>query len=300
MADRDRVVVQVVNAFVDQDEAGRFIGGNPAGVVLEADDLDAATKQRVAAALGMSEIAFVSASATADFMLTFFTPTRQIAHCGHATVATFSYLAQIGRLGDGPSSKETIDGNRAIVLDGDVAYMEQLAPRYERLAAVTGEETLASLGLDRDALQPGHTPLVVDTGNRFLIVPLRSEAVLAGTVANQEAIAGVSERLDLIGYYPFTQETQVEGRDAAARMFAPRYGIGEESATGMAAGPLACYLHDFLGVSKTQLLIEQGRLMAPPSPSVITVSLTVDRGKISRLMAGGRGRLQRHMEVALS
>jgi len=42
--------------------------------------------------------AFVSPSRTANFKLEFFTPTRQISHCGHATIATFSYLVQQGLL----------------------------------------------------------------------------------------------------------------------------------------------------------------------------------------------------------
>ena len=84
----NQFTVNVVNAFIDNG-----VGGNPAGVVLDADGLDRDTKQQIAAQAGLSETAFVSASDTAVFKLEFFTPTRQIAHCGHATVATFSYLA---------------------------------------------------------------------------------------------------------------------------------------------------------------------------------------------------------------
>jgi predicted PhzF superfamily epimerase YddE/YHI9 len=70
-------------------------------------------------------------------------------------------------------------------------------------------------------------------------------------------------------------------------MFAPRYGITEEAATGMAAGPLACYLYDIMGRTHADMLIEQGYLMSPPSPSVITVKLGLFEGKIKGLMAGG-------------
>jgi len=85
-------------------------------------------KLKIAAKVGLSETAFVSSSKSADFKLDFFTPKRQIAHCGHATIATFSYLQQLGRIGKETTSKETIDGNRNIFIDGDMAFMEQLAP----------------------------------------------------------------------------------------------------------------------------------------------------------------------------
>ena len=87
------VTVQILNAFAENGT-----GGNPAGVVLNADDLSDKNKLEIAKKVGLSETAFVSKSNTEDFKLDFFTPNKQIAHCGHATVATFSYLRQIGTL----------------------------------------------------------------------------------------------------------------------------------------------------------------------------------------------------------
>lgn len=83
-------------------------------------------------------------------------------------------------------------------------------------------------------------------------------------------------------------------------MFAPRYGILEESATGMAAGPLACYLREQLGMQKHEFTIEQGRWMATPSPSVINVRLTIgnDNG-IENLFAGGRGSIKEVVHLDL-
>ena len=119
------IQVQIINAFIDGEN-----GGNPAGVVLDADALSNQQKLKIAAKAGFSETAFVSSSTSADFKLDFFTPTRQIAHCGHATIATFNYLQQLGKIGKAATSKETIDGNRKIFIDGDIAFMEQLAPNY--------------------------------------------------------------------------------------------------------------------------------------------------------------------------
>src|SRR5689334_16933274 len=136
-----KVDVQIVNAFVFNNK-----GGNPAGVVLDADHFTNEQKLKIAAKTGMSETAFVSKSDQADFKLDFFTPNRQIAHCGHATIATFSYLAQLGRVPHKNSSKETIDGRREILMTGDLAFMEQRAPRYSEPTNLK-EKIIKSLGI---------------------------------------------------------------------------------------------------------------------------------------------------------
>jgi PhzF family phenazine biosynthesis protein len=288
------VQVQVVNAFVDGGA-----GGNPAGVVLDAQRFSPAQKQAIAAGVGLSETAFVSPSNSAGFKLEFFTPNRQIAHCGHATIASFSYLQQVGRVAGAATSKETIDGIRAIHLIGDMAFMEQLAPRYIE-TGIPAASLLAALGLDESDLLPGLQPTVVNTGNAFLIVPLTNAAAVAKARPDLRAVEAVSEQLDLIGYYLFSRDTRIGGRHAGARMFGPRYGITEESATGMAAGPLACFLKDRGGMDgETSLLIEQGHLMSPASPSVIQVKLDVVDGRIQKLMAGGSARLMENRTISI-
>jgi predicted PhzF superfamily epimerase YddE/YHI9 len=82
-------------------------------------------------------------------------------------------------------------------------------------------------------------------------------------------------------------------------MFAPRFGIPEESGTGMAAGPLACFLYDYLGLKQPEMLIEQGWLMPNPSPSVIKVVLEFEQGQIVRLMAGGIGKAISAMTIEI-
>lgn len=287
------IQVQVVNAFTDNG-----VGGNPAGVVIDADDLNAQKKLAIAARIGYSETAFVSSSSSAAFKLEFFTPTRQIAHCGHATIATFSYLKKLNRVQEGITSKETIDGNRDIFIDDNMAFMEQLSPSYtdaeDRLDAV-----LQSLGISGDDLAVDARPMIVNTGNSFLIVPMKNEASVAQIQPDFDDISKICEDNDWIGYYVFSEATRSTASDAGARMFAPRFGIDEESATGMAAGPLACFLHDKMNIDKNVFLIEQGRLMIPASPALITARLNVVGDKIDSLMVGGEARAMRSLMVSI-
>lgn len=279
--------VWFVDAFT---HAGR--GGNPAAVVLDGDALDGAARLRIAARVGLSETAFVSRSEVATVRLEFFTPARQIAHCGHATIAIFALLRALGRIGDGRFSKETIDGLRTILVDGDQVFMQQRAPRYEVWAAATSQATRiqASLGLGPEEVT------IVDTGNRFAVIEVDGIDALRSLAPDMVAIAEASEDLDLIGYYVFSRQGAPSGRAATTRMFAPRYGIVEEAATGMAAGPLASLLHARHALGPT-LTVEQGAWMPNPSPSAIEVRLELENDEIVGLYAGGRASIVRREDL---
>lgn len=293
MNKRKLITVQIINAFTENNE-----GGNPAGVVLNNEDLSKKNKLQIAKKVGLSDTAFVSLSQIADFKLEFFTPTKQIAHCGHATVATFSYLKQLGRLTKNESSKETIDGTRKIKLIGELAFMEQTAPIYTE---VKDKEKLIlkSIGLEKSQLIKNAPIKLVNTGNSFIIIPVKSSKELASIKPNYHLISKISEELDLIGYYIFTNDTENEKTDVTSRMFGPRFGILEESGTGMAAGPLACYLFDILKIKKSRFKIQQGKFMEVPSQSLIIVDLNIEGDKIKSLMAGGKGILKDQITIEI-
>lgn len=285
------IKVQILNAFAENEK-----GGNPAGVVLNADELSNENKLEISKKVGLSETAFVSKSETEDFKLDFFTPNKQIAHCGHATVATFSYLKQIGALKNNSSSKETIDGKRKIEIIGDHAFMEQLAPKYTDVSDKE-EMILKSLGLKKTDLISNAPIQLINTGNSFILVPVKNTEILENITPNFDLITQISDTLDLIGYYVFSTDTTY---DATSRMFGPRYGILEESGTGMAAGPLGCYLFDILNIKKREFHIQQGKYMKKPSPSLIMVNLQIEKGEIKNLMAGGIGILDKELNVEIN
>lgn len=286
-----KVKVAIVNAFVDSDG-----GGNPAGVVIEADHLSEKQKLCVAKKVGLSETAFVSKSSTADFKLDFYTPQKQIAHCGHATIATFSHLSQLGLVSTKKTSKETIDGDREIEVLGDFAYMEQLKPKYSDLSHDVNH-IYRAIGVNEKKVISA--PAIVNTGNSFLVLGVKTVKDLENLIPDYEQIEEISEECNLIGFYIFTLETNVNDRDASTRMFAPRYGIKEESATGMAAGPLACFLHDHMNLDQEVFQIEQGFSMQPASPSCIKVVLSREGKIINHLKAGGVGKPSRYEEIEI-
>lgn len=288
-----QVKVNILNAFSINNT-----GGNPAGIVFNADQFSNETKQAIATAAGFPETAFVSSSGVADFKLDFFTPVKQIPHCGHATIATFTYLKSQGTIQEDHSSKETIDGTRNIEFRNGMAFMEQRAPSFQVLENDI-DDIVNALGISRDDLEPGLFPTVVNTGNSFLMIPLVDADVLANINHNKDEVYRISQKFNLIGFYPYSLADD-KSIDATVRMFAPFFGIDEEAATGTAAGPLACYLYQYEKIKKTSFQIEQGKYMKPASRSLLSVDLEIENGEIKRLFVGGNAYVsgEKTVEVA--
>lgn len=284
-----------LNALILNSFALDSKGGNPAGLILNADELNHEQKLALAGKVGVSETAFVSKSKVADFKLDFYTPTKQIPHCGHATVATFAYLRQLKQVTSPKSSKETVDGTREIFFEGSRAYMQQMAPSFHRVSEEEAEKIALALNIEVGQLST--RPEVVNTGNSFLMVQVE-ESLLKEIKPNLELISEFSAPYDLIGFYVFSL-TNRKDFDATARMFGPYYGIPEESATGMAAGPLACFLDKYFFSGRTEYNILQGEYMPEPSPSHLHIRLEKKSEKITSLYAGGEAYLANELTLEI-
>ncbi|WP_255954838.1 PhzF family phenazine biosynthesis protein [Streptomyces odontomachi] len=104
-------------------------GGNPAGVVLDASGLDDATMLALAAQVGYSETAFLTAppddAAPPDagsgspraFTVRYFSPKAEVSFCGHATVAAAVALAE--RFGPGELLFSTPAGPVPVTVTAD-------------------------------------------------------------------------------------------------------------------------------------------------------------------------------------
>jgi PhzF family phenazine biosynthesis protein len=276
------IKVFALNAF-----AKTKTGGNPAGVVLDADALSKPCKQKLAAKVGFSETAFVQKSELADFKISFFTPTEEVALCGHATIAAFSLLYKLGRIPAGCFRQETKVGILGLEVQKDgTVFMEQTLPSFGK--TIDGHEVARSLGIGVDSLVPELPVQIVSTGLRDIMVPVGSLHELFNIKPNFEKIAAISKKRRAVGYHVFTLETKFESA-AHCRNFAPLYGIPEEAATGTSSGALACYLfkHGKIPHGPTQRLVfEQGYCLKRPSE--ILVRLDTAKKEIRRVQVGGK------------
>lgn len=90
-----RIIVRQVDAFTSTP-----FGGNPAGVITEADTLTTEMMQKIASEMNLSESAYVTLPdlPDADFRLRFFTPEEEVNISGHATIASCYALFEDGRI----------------------------------------------------------------------------------------------------------------------------------------------------------------------------------------------------------
>ncbi len=275
-----------VHAFTRDDH-----GGNPAGVVVDADGLDEAQMQAIAARLGMSETAFVMSSQACDLRVRFFTPTAEVRLCGHATIAAWHLLLDNGTIGPGDYTMQTLAGAQSISCDASgLVTMSQNLPQFG--ARIAPEPVAEVLGLSAsDLVDAQQMPVqVASTGLHKIFAPIGSLEAIQRIQPDLEGIARLSRGHGAIGIYCFTRET-LRGATAHCRNFAPVVGISEDSATGTSAAATACLLahHGMVsGDSPLALSFEQGD--AIEQPSEILVRLDMDGSDFLGVFVSGRAR----------
>lgn len=88
-----KVKAYIASAF-SKDNAG----GNRAGIIFLQQSLSVTQKIAIAKELGFSESAFISNSEQADFKFEYYTPTSEVDLCGHATIASFTLMRELGKV----------------------------------------------------------------------------------------------------------------------------------------------------------------------------------------------------------
>ncbi|TCI23340.1 PhzF family phenazine biosynthesis protein [Exiguobacterium sp. SL-9] len=278
--------VYVVHAFSKDG-----VGGNAAGVVLDADVLTESEMKRIAKDVGFSETAFVSHSNCADVRIRFFTPEEEVDLCGHATIAAFHVLKERDLLGSGRFTQETKAGVLEVEIRDDLTIMMQ--QRLPEFFPVTDQQEIAdSLKVPLESLDDRLPIQIGFTGLRDVLIPIKSLTELLSIRADFQKVREVSQRYDVVGYHLFTLETLGDAT-AHTRNFAPLYGIDEESATGTSNGALACYLFQQNIVPRNTLrfVMEQGYVMELQSE--VVVELTAMGEDITQVKVGGKATLLR-------
>src|SRR6476646_10495072 len=136
-ADRRPMPQRLCRLFhVDAFTRERFCG-NPAVVVLDADVLTDEDMHRIAREINGTEVAFVlgSESSDHDVEIRFFSPNREVAFVGHATVAAHYVRAMVNGVPKGKVRQKSQSGIVEVEISGE-------APNLR----VTIEQTPATFG----------------------------------------------------------------------------------------------------------------------------------------------------------
>jgi PhzF family phenazine biosynthesis protein len=242
--------------------------GNPAGVVLDAEELSEEDMLRTAAALGFSETAFLTAIAHDAARVRYFTPRAEIAFCGHATIASGVALAQ--RREAAPVVHLTTNaGLVPVEVTAQQATLVAVDTQVDELDDGLLDQLLGALRLDRGDLDPVMRPALVHGGNLHPLVPVRA-GVLARLDHDGDALLRLQDAQGWDGTVPVVHRSSAT-RFASRNPF-PRGGIREDPATGSAAAGLGAYLrtYDHLAVPAT-FVVDQGAEVGRPSRLVVEV-----------------------------
>jgi len=274
-----------VEAFLVHSFTANGTGGNPAGVVLDADHLSNEEKLQIAQVVGYSETAFVSRDNEADFGVTFFTIAGEVDFCGHATLAAFSTMHQDGIITEGKYLQRTKAGLLVVTIKANgLIVMDQKLPEYR--GQFSYEVISGLVGLDSKVLESTRLPIeVISTGLSDIIVPV-PYGYLDKIQVNENLTSRFCKRHDVIGIHAFELCEKTSMVTASCRNFAPLFGIPEESSTGSASVAGESYLTNYLpNKHSNSFIFEQGRAME--CISRITASVESSEQGIIKVRVGG-------------
>jgi trans-2,3-dihydro-3-hydroxyanthranilate isomerase len=278
-----------------------LFGGNQLAVLLDGRGLSSVTMQAIAKEMNFAETTFVlpAERPDTDVRMRIFTPAAELPVAGHPTIGSTFALARTGVIAEGRDQFVFGLGVGPVPValtwrGGDLsfAWMTQGSPAF---AESIGDRAAvaAALSLAEGALAANLPAQVVSCGVPFLFVALNTRADVDAAVAVPGLLATVlrSTGTDAHGVFIFSPEKAAANSDRAtvySRMFAPELGVSEDPATGIASGPLGCYLvrHKVVAAENAGALISlQGAKMGRPSH--VHISIGVDGEAITSVRVGG-------------
>lgn len=209
--------------------AYRPFTGNPAAVIPLDEWLPDEVMQAIAMENNLSETAFtVPASGEADFELRWFTPTTEVALCGHATLASGHVLIE----GDKVRFRTCKAGVLTVARDGDALALDLPATLVKR---ASDEALLQALGTPDAELYLSYAG-----AEATAIVLLPDAASVRSCAPDMKALASI----ELMAIVTAPGDC---GYDVVSRVFVPAWGVDEDPVTGSAHAALAPFWAERLG-----------------------------------------------------
>ncbi len=222
----------------------RIFSGNPAAVVPLEHWLDDAVLQSIAAENNLAETAFFVATADA-WEIRWFTPTAEVALCGHATLASAHVLVKHLGCTEPVIRFETRDAGPLLVERRPDQSLAMSFPAISLHNAAGVADLIAdALGAMPEAIYIGHY-----SADQFdYLAVFSSQAQVAGLKPDTAKFSALESR-------GVITSAMGDACDFVSRYFAPNVGINEDPVTGSAHCLLTPYWADKL--KKTDLAARQ-------------------------------------------
>jgi trans-2,3-dihydro-3-hydroxyanthranilate isomerase len=263
----------LVDVFTD-----RPLQGNQLAVFTDARSIPEQRLQELALEIGFSETVFVYPPEQGGTVrIRIFTPRSELPFAGHPTLGAAFVLGT-------PLQRQVIEvetGSGIVPVElerdesGRISFGRMVQPVPSIVEVSSTDALFAALGVRGSELPVER----YDNGCPHILVTLSSEDEVAGLTPDVAALS----RFDAIGVNCFAGS----GERWRTRMFSPAEGVGEDAATGSAAGPLACHLarHGLIDWGK-EIVISQGSEIG--RPSTLYACAYGSDGLIDRVEVGGR------------
>ena len=223
-----------VDAFTN-----KAFAGNPAAVCILTEPRDDAWMQDLAREMNLSETAFLSRQED-GFNLRWFTPSVEVALCGHATLASAHILWEIGLVSlEEPARFHTLSGLLTAKRKGD--WIELNFPATPDQPATAPPRLEEALGL---------TPKYTGKSKFDYLFEVETEE----TVRNLKPDFTLLKKMQVRGVI-VTSRAASSRYDFVSRFFAPGSGIDEDPVTGSAHCCLGPFWSQRLG--KDELIAYQ-------------------------------------------
>ncbi|HXJ31816.1 MAG TPA: PhzF family phenazine biosynthesis protein [Gemmatimonadales bacterium] len=205
--------------------------GNPAAVCVLPNPASEQWMQHVAREMNLSETAFLVRSGDA-WQLRWFTPTVEIALCGHATLASAHVLWEDQLLPAGTQARfDTMSGR--LTADRDGSWIAMDFPAVPVTPVEAPPDLLPALGVTAVAVGKNRMDYLVEVG---------SEAEVLAVTPDHTRLRRLPVRGVIV-----TARASGSDYDFVSRFFAPGSGVDEDPVTGSAHCALAPYWAAKLG-----------------------------------------------------
>ncbi|MGO3050962.1 isomerase [Staphylococcus casei] len=255
--------------------------GNPAGLVLNGDELSNNEMQEIAYKVGFNETAFLVKSDKSDFRIRYFTPGQEMNLCGHATIAMIYALKTMNLLMlKKHVTIETKVGILGIKVDLSednkvIITMKQAAPQFEAFKG-SKKDLVDAIGINEDDLEDDFPILYGSTGAWTLLVPVNNLEVFKTMKPNNSLFPTILNERSKASIHPFCFETYDPDADMHARHFSSPYsGTIEDAVTGTASGIMGVYFTKYkkdTGRDSLKFIVEQGHEINKDGRVLVNVS----------------------------
>ncbi len=258
MSPRARRFLQV-DVFADRPGAG-----NPLAVVLDAEDLDPAAMQRIAAWTNLAETSFLlpPTEPGADYRVRIFTTRQEIAFAGHPSIGSAHAAVAAGRCAarNGALLQQCQAGLLPIRCEVDGAFSVRVPrSRIVRYGEASDIALQRALG---DVARGALSPALVEGGRRWWLAELGDAGAVRGMRPDSVAIAALAAQTGSLGLCVFARNARGDASgDMVVRAFPLGVGIAEDPASGAANAAIAAFLDESgaLGTLGDAYVASQGR-----------------------------------------